>query len=153
MLFLIFLLRKFSHAFTVDAPIEKVWAFYTDIGHLEVITPPEMGLKVVRCTTGRQLAEDTEVWLEGNLVVKSRWHSRITHLQPYAYVDEMLEGRFRVWKHTHSFEKTGSGTKVIDEIDFELRYGPLGKALEGYAEKQLAKIFAHRKDATIEALR
>lgn len=153
MLFLIFLLRKFSHAFTVDAPIEKVWAFYTDIGHLEVITPPEMGLKVVRCTTGRQLAEDTEVWLEGNLVVKSRWHSRITHLQPYAYVDKMLEGRFRVWKHTHSFEKTISGTTVIDEIDFELRYGPLGKALEGYAEKQLAKIFAHRKDATIEALR
>ncbi|WP_158385189.1 SRPBCC family protein [Candidatus Nitrososphaera evergladensis] len=149
-------MRRFSHAFAVDGvPIDRVWAFYTDIGHLEVITPPEMGLKVVKCTTGRQLAEGTEVWLEGNLVLKSRWHSRITRMKPYVYVDEMLEGRFRVWKHTHSFEPVGDKitTKVIDEIDFELHYGPLGKMLEGYVEKRLAKIFAHRKDATIKALR
>lgn len=148
------LLRRFSHSFAVDAPIDRVWAFYTDIGHLEVITPPEMKLTVVKCTTGRQLVEGTEVWLEGNLVAKSRWHSKITRLRPYMYVDEMLEGRFRVWKHTHTFEQVADGkTKVIDEIDFELRYGPLGKVFEGYAEKQLAGIFAHRKDATVKALR
>jgi ligand-binding SRPBCC domain-containing protein len=149
-------LRRFSHVFAVDAPIDRVWAFYADIGHLEVITPPEIELKVVKCTTGKQIAEGTEVWLEGNLVMKSRWHSRITRMKkPYVYVDEMLEGRFRVWKHTHSFEQVGGDykTKVIDEIEFELRYGPLGKMLEGYVEKQLAKIFAHRKEATIEALR
>lgn len=147
-------MRRFSHSFTVDAPIEKVWAFYTDISHLEVITPPAMKLRVVKCTTGTQLAEGTEVWLEGNLVMKSRWHSRITRMEPYVYVDEMLEGRFRVWKHTHSFEQVADGkTKVVDEIDFELRYGLLGRMLGGYAEKQLARIFAHRKDATVQALR
>ncbi|HVX01895.1 MAG TPA: SRPBCC family protein [Nitrososphaera sp.] len=158
--------RRFSHAFTVNASIDRVWAFYTDIGHLELITPPEMKLRIVECTTGKWLVEGTEVWLEGNLVVKSRWHSKITCLKkPYVYVDEMLEGRFRLWKHTHTFEQqvvgSGSGddydgraaTKVIDEIDFELRYGPLGRIFEGYAEKQLSKIFAHRKDATIKALR
>jgi hypothetical protein len=42
---------------------------------------------------------------------------------------------------------------VIDEIDFELHYGLLGRMLEGYAHSQLGKIFAHRKQATIGALR
>lgn len=146
-------MRRFSHTFEVAAPIEKVWSFYTDIGHLEVITPRKLELKVVKCTTGKQIAEGTEVWLEGNLLMKSRWHSRITHLNPYVYIDEMLEGRFRVWKHTHTFEQTSSGTTVTDIIDFELHYAPLGKLLESFVEKQLAKIFAHRKEATTRALK
>ncbi len=146
-------MRRFSHAFTVPADIEKVWDFYTDIGHLAVITPLGMNIKVVRCTSGNKLQEGAEVWLQGTLVIKSKWHSKITYLKPYTYIDEMLEGRFKTWKHTHGFEKTEGGTKVIDKIDFELRYGFLGKMLEGYAYSQLEKIFAHRKDATINALR
>ncbi len=145
-------MRRFSHAFVVDADIARVWDFYTDIGHLEVITPPEMQLKVIRTTTGRKLLQGTEVWLEGKLVTKSRWHSRITSLSPYQYVDEMLSGRFKIWKHLHAFQEAGEATKVIDEIDFELPYGLLGRMFEGYTSKRLEQIFAHRMQATIRAL-
>lgn len=146
-------MKKFSHSFVVPADIDRVWDFYADIGHLKVITPPEIHLKVVRTTSGTKLQEGTEVWLEGKLGIKSAWHSRITEMKPYVYVDEMLEGRFRIWKHTHAFERTNGGTRVIDEIEFELRYGLLGRILEGYAYRQLERIFAHRKSATIAALR
>lgn len=146
-------LKKFLHSFVVPAGIDRVWGFYADIGHLEVITPPHMNINVIKCTSGNKLQEGAEVWLEGNLVVKSKWHSKITELKPYVYVDEMLEGRFRVWKHTHAFERADGGTKVIDEIEFELRYGIIGRMLEGYAYRQLEKIFAHRKEATVAALR
>ncbi len=146
-------MRKFSHTFMVPADIDRIWEFYTDIGHLEVITPPHMRLKVVKSSTGSKLQEGTEVWLEGNLIVRSAWHSKITELKPYVYVDEMLEGRFKTWKHVHAFKPVEGGAQVIDEIDFELRYGLLGRMLEGYAYRQLEKIFAHRKEATIAALR
>lgn len=146
-------MKRFSHSFVVPADIDTVWAFYADIGHLKVITPPEMHLKVVRTTSGTRLQEGTEVWLQGKLGIKSAWHSRITEMKPYIYVDEMLEGGFRVWKHTHAFERADSGTRVIDEIEFELRYGPLGRMLEGFAYRHLERIFAHRKVATIAALR
>jgi ligand-binding SRPBCC domain-containing protein len=144
-------LRTFRHSFTVDASIDRVWDFYTDIRHLEVITPKQMQLKIIRTTTGQRLEQGTEVWLAGRLVTKSNWHSKITSLRPYQYVDEMLSGRFETWKHTHSFREVGGGTRVIDEIDFALP--GLGKLFEGYAHRQLEKIFAHRKQATIEALR
>jgi ligand-binding SRPBCC domain-containing protein len=37
-------------------------------------------------------------------------------------------------------------TQVIDEVDFELPYGIIGKLLfEGYTYNRFEKIFAHRK--------
>lgn len=144
-------MRSFRHTFTVNADINKVWEFYTDIGHLQVISPPHMQLRLVK-STHQKLLQGSEVWLTGILVTRSNWHSKIIALAPYEYVDEMLTGRFRVWKHVHGFRKVDDKTEVIDEIDFELHYGLLGRMFEGYAYSQLEKIFAHRKQATIKAL-
>ena len=145
-------MRTFHHKFTVNADIDRVWEFYLDIGHLQVISPPQMRIQLIK-TTHQKLVRDSEVWLTGILLVRSNWHSKITFLAPYEYVDEMLTGRFRVWKHTHSFRKLGDGrTEVIDEIEFELHYGWLGRLFEGYVYSQLEKIFAHRKQATMKAL-
>jgi ligand-binding SRPBCC domain-containing protein len=135
----------------VNADINKVWEFYTDIGHLQVISPPHMQLRLVK-STHQKLVQGSEVWLTGILVTRSNWHSKITTLAPYEYVDEMLTGRFRVWKHVHGFRKVNDKTEVIDKIDFELHYGLLGRMFEGYVYSQLEKIFAHRKKATIKAL-
>ena len=144
-------MRKFRHAFTVNADIDRVWEFYTDIGHLQVISPPHMQLRLVK-STHQKIVQGSEVWLTGILVTRSNWHSRITSLAPYEYVDEMLTGRFRVWKHTHGFRKIGDRTEVIDEVDFQLHYGLLGRMFEGHVYSQLEKIFAHRKQATIKVL-
>jgi ligand-binding SRPBCC domain-containing protein len=143
--------RTFRHTFTVNADIDRVWKFYTDIGHLQVISPPRMQIQLLK-STHRQLVPGSEVWLTGVLLTRSNWHSKITSLAPYEYVDEMITGRFRVWKHMHSFRRLGDKTDVIDEIEFELHYGWLGRLFEGYVYLQLQKIFAHRKQATIKAL-
>jgi ligand-binding SRPBCC domain-containing protein len=144
--------RSFRHSFTVKADINKVWEFYTDIGHLQVISPPHMQLQLVK-STHQKLVQGSEVWLTGILLTRSTWHSKITVLAPYEYVDEMLTGRFQVWKHLHGFHKIDDNTtEVIDEIDFQLHYGLLGRMFEGYVYSKLEKIFAHRKQATIKAL-
>jgi len=144
-------MRRFRHTFTVNADIDKVWDFYTDIGHLQVISPPRMQIKLVK-STHQKIVQGSEVWLTGILLTRSNWHSKITSLAPFEYVDEMLTGRFRVWKHLHGFRKIDHKTEVIDEVDFELHYGLLGRMFEGYVYSQLEKIFAHRKAATIKVL-
>jgi ligand-binding SRPBCC domain-containing protein len=136
----------------VKADISKVWEFYIDIGHLQVISPPHLQLRLVK-SSHQKLVQGSEVWLTGILLTRSNWHSKITALAPYEYVDEMLTGRFRVWKHVHGFRKIDDNTtEVIDEIDFGLHYGLLGRMFEGYVHSQLEKIFVHRKQATIKAL-
>ncbi len=111
-----------------------------------------MQLRLVK-TTHQKLVQDSEVWLTGILLTRSNWHSKITSLAPYQYIDEMLTGRFRVWKHVHGFRRVDDNTtEVIDEIDFQLHYGLLGRIFEGYVYSQLEKIFEYRKQATIKTL-
>jgi ligand-binding SRPBCC domain-containing protein len=145
-------MRIFRHAFTVSANIDKVWEFYTDIEHLQVVSPPHIKLRLVR-STDKRLVQNSEVWLSGILLTRSNWHSKITSLGHYQYVDEMLSGRFRVWKHVHGLRKIDDNTtEVIDEIYYELHYGLLGRIFEGYVYSQLERIFAYRKQATVNAL-
>jgi len=146
------MMRTFRHSFLVNAEISRVWQFYTDINHLEVITPPWLQLRILK-STHQQLVEGSEVWLSGKLLIKSEWHSRITSLKPYEYIDEMLTGRFKVWKHTHRFRSADDKkTEVIDEIIFELPYGFIGRVFEGYVLKRLDQTFSHRKEATKSGL-
>jgi len=147
----------------VNCPIDRVWEFYTDIKHLDIITPREIDLKIIN-TTSQKLTQGSEIWLEGKIITmisKNKWHSMITSYsvspQQCLYVDEMLTGPFKIWRHLHKFYDDDNNnnqkqTKVIDEIDFELPYGIIGKLFDGYAYRRLEKLFCNRKLATIRAL-
>lgn len=148
-------MRIFSHSFIVKRPIEKVWNFYTDVGHLEVITPKKIDLTIIN-VTNQKIIQGQEIWLSGKIATKirrERWHSKIMLLRPYEYVDEMLTGPFKKWKHIHKFQSIDDKqTEVTDVVEFELPYSIIGKLFEGYAYKQLQDLFEHRKLATIKSL-
>jgi ligand-binding SRPBCC domain-containing protein len=157
-------LRAFKHNFVVNCPIDRVWEFYTDIKHLDIITPREIDLKITNATS-QKLVQGSEIWLEGRIIMmlhkRSRWHSVITTYsvspQQCLYVDEMLTGPFKKWIHSHKFRSVDSNnnqkqTQVIDEIDFELPYGIIGRIFDGHAYRMLEKLFCNRKLATIRAL-
>jgi ligand-binding SRPBCC domain-containing protein len=151
-------LRTFRHSFIVKSPIEKVWHFYTDVRHLETITPKEMELKIVN-TTSQNIIQGQEILASSKIFEKMKirrtmtWHSKITFLKKYEYIDEILAGPFKKWRHLHKFHSIdGKQTEIIDEIEFELPYGILGKLFEGYTYKQLQNIFGYRKIATVKAV-
>jgi ligand-binding SRPBCC domain-containing protein len=149
-------LRTFRQSFIVKSPIEKVWHFYTDVKHLEIITPKEIELKIIS-TTNQNIVQGQEIRVSGKIFekirIRMRWHSKITFLKAHEYIDEMLSGPFKKWRHLHTFYNIdGKQTEIIDEIEFELPYGILGKLFEGHAYKQLQNIFEYRKIATVKAL-
>ena len=141
----------------MNCPIDRVWEFYTDIKHLEIITPTEIELKITSATS-QKLTQGSEFWLEGKLMIsKRRWHSIIKSIEPYKYLDEMLTGPLKEWRHLHKFNDININnnqkqTEVIDEVDFELPYNPVGKLFEGYVSRRLVKFFDYRKAATIKSL-
>ena len=92
-------MRTFRHSFIVKSPIQRVWDFYTDVTHLETITPKEIDLKIIN-TTNQKIVQGQEIWVSGKIIAKiirrrMTWHSKVTFLKAYEYVDEMLVGQFK----------------------------------------------------------
>ena len=145
-------LKTFSHSFVVDVPIDKVWDFYTDLHHLEIITPKRLDFKIIE-TSSSKIKSGQTAYFSSKLLTRMTWRTKITVCKPYTYVDEMSNTIFKHWKHTHVFHKINENqTKVTDKIEFELQYGLLGKMFEWYALDKLKKIFAYRQHATINSL-
>jgi ligand-binding SRPBCC domain-containing protein len=134
--------------------VEKVWEFYTDIEHLNLITPKEARLKVLD-STGKRFIQGTQFWIQGRILLfPVEWHSVIKSITPYEYVDEMLSGPFKRWVHLHKFhyDVELNRTQVVDEVEFELPYGILDRLLDGFATYELKKVFEYRKKTTVEIL-
>src|ERR687896_484597 len=147
-------LKLFRSSFRISCALERVWEFYTDVNHLKIVTPKELDLNELDYTS-RKFTLGTEFRIEGKILFQKReWHSVITSIRPYEYVDIMLSGPFKRWKHFHKFlyDIEQNQTEVVDEVEFELPYGLVGKMFEGFASEQLRKIFDHRRRMTIKKL-
>ena len=143
------------HKFEVDCDIDRVWKFYTNIRHLEVISPEEIKLNLIYCSD-EILKKGSVACFSGKLIINAKWCSRITFFDKYEYVDEMVRNRdppFKIWKHRHTFKEVNCHkTEVIDQIHFEFPYGILSKILESLIVFKIGNIFKHRKLMTIEHL-
>ncbi|MGE5942946.1 MAG: SRPBCC family protein [Flavobacteriales bacterium] len=54
--------------------------------------------------------------------------SRITEFDsPNYFVDEMVYGAFKSFRHEHIFKSAGHSTVMIDKFEFESPYGIIGK--------------------------
>ena len=145
-------LKKFNHSFLVDVPVEKAWDFYTDLHHLQVITPKKLDLRIVE-SSGKKITMGQIATFSSKIATRITWKTKITFCKPYRYVDEMSNSLFNRWKHTHVFYKINEKqTRITDEIEFELQYGFVGRMFEWYALARLKKIFVHRQQATIRSL-
>ena len=146
-------MKQFYNEFEVNSNIEKVWVFFTDLKHLEIISPSDIKLHLVE-STDKILKKGTVACFYGKIIISAQWCSKITFFEKYEYVDEMIQNGskkppFRLWSHRHRFKEIDDcKTRVIDNIEFELPFGLVRKLLEFYIELKLLKIFKHREHAT-----
>lgn len=131
----------------VPAGIDETFAFFEDPRNLSRITPPWLNFRIrtpepLIMRLGAEF-DYTIRWLGLPLP----WKTLITAYEPpRRFVDEQARGPYRLWRHTHTFEETLEGTKVLDHVAYALPFGPLGKLAHWLAvRRQLEEIFAYRR--------
>lgn len=144
----------------VAAPLDRVRAFHSTPDGLRALTPDWLGLTVedVRGPDGERLDPGATLDAGSLLRISVRpfgvgprrsWVSRITAREDgdgTAYFrDEMRQGPFRRWVHTHSFSADDGGTLVRDAVEFET---PFGDAADAAARAGMAVAFAYRHRRT-----
>ena len=133
----------------VDAPLERVFAFFARAQNLERITPPWLRFEV---TTPEPIEMGVGTLIDYRLHlhrIPLRWTSRIEEWQPgRGFVDRQLRGPYQLWHHRHWFEADGDATIVGDEVHYALPLGRLGDlALPLFVARDLGRIFDYRHHA------
>lgn len=136
---------NYQHRFRVRAPLETVAEFHSDPAAMAAITPPPILVRVHRApprvTEGQQM--DFTMWL-GPLPL--RWQARFEDVNAAGFVDRMVHGPLRAWRHRHTFVAVDDAhTDVVDELEVAVRphplWGPVGLGMS----LNLPVLFAFRQ--------
>lgn len=149
----------------VRAPLDEVWAFHSTVRGLEALTPDWMHLDV-QSVVGPDGEPDPEILEAGSVIEASvrpfgvgprqSWTSEIVERVEDSgsayFVDEMTDGPFTYWRHTHSFFADEGTTVCQDSIEYRLPMGRLGGAVGPFAQIGMEPMFRYRHKKTQELL-
>ena len=111
----------------IHAPVERVFDISRSI---------ELHKKSMQHTHEQAIAGNVSGLLnEGDIVTWKAFHLRkerylkvrISKLQKYSFfIDEMMQGDFKSYKHEHYFKPIDNGTILINILSFETPYSVIG---------------------------
>ena len=129
----------------VPRPLDHVFAFFSDAANLEALTPPWLHFRIL---TPKPIAMhqgtliDYSIRLHG---IPISWQSEISVWDPpHRFVDIQRRGPYRRWEHTHGFAAVNGGTRVTDQVEFDVPFAFLAGRL---VQRNVEKIFAFRREA------
>ena len=133
--------------------LTEVFPFFCDAINLETITPPELHFQIIT-PKPIKVALGTVVDYRLQLyAIQFRWRSEITVWRPpYEFVDEQVQGPYRLWIHRHQFYEENGTTVIQDTVRYQLPLWPLGEVVFPLLKLQLRRIFKYRQQATRDAL-
>ena len=133
----------------VAAPVETVFAWFSQPENLPMVTPPASAL-VLKTPPPIAMQEGTDIDYELPIAgLRAAWRTHVVSWDPpRSFVDVATQGPFRCWWHEHRFEPTATGTHIRDRVLFSAPLGPLGRAAEAaWVRPMLQRLFLYRRNA------
>jgi len=115
----------------VKAPPSRCFDLARDIDLHQRSTAASRERVVGGVTSGLLGPGDEVTWEATHFGVRQRLTSRITEFEPpRRFVDEMVRGAFRRFRHEHQFVAMQGGTEMVDVFDYTSPLGPLGRVAD-----------------------
>ena len=75
------------------------------------------------------------------------WLTEIKYVEEgFSFVDEQRVGPYKLWLHTHRLEDVEGGTRMTDEIRYQIPFGFFGKFAHFlFVRRTLKHIFDYRR--------
>lgn len=140
-------MRRFLFRCAVEAPPERVSAFFFDVRNLARISPPFPKIRIAgedgRVRTGREFMVELDFG-----VFRRTVRTVIAAVDGEGgFTDALSLPAMHRWVHTHRFQPNGAGTMIEDEITCEPAWwlapalGPLLGAMFAFRSRALRRIF------------
>lgn len=138
----------------IKKDLKEVFSFFQKPENLESITPADLQFTIL---TPKPIEMKEGALIDYTIKIcgiPMKWRTEITgYNPPYSFSDRQLKGPYAVWHHTHTFKEVAEGTLMIDEVDYEIPLGPIGRLAHFlFVKRQLKKIFDHRYDTIADIM-
>jgi ligand-binding SRPBCC domain-containing protein len=135
---------------TINAPIEKIWSLLTDLEMLDKYDPTVKKATLISTEKTGIGAKRKVNMLDG----KNWFDEKITVFNPNEDLTYQLTDctfPMKNLKHSYSFEKIGNQTKVKQVMEYTVKFGLIGKLLDGLmirkqSDAGIKKFFAGLKN-------
>ena len=115
----------------INAPIQTVFDLNRNIDIHKLSTSRSNETAIAGTTSGLINQGETVTWRGKHFGIYLTHKSLIPEMEfPNYFIDEMIEGRFKKFKHRHDFIEEGNKTIMIDTIEYLTPFGIFGKLFD-----------------------
>lgn len=142
-----------EHVVHLPGPVSANWAWHEAPGAFERLAPPWQTLRVVSAQGGIRDGAELRfrvgpAWWPFRWLPVA-WHARHEGYDPpRRFVDVALRSPFATWRHEHRFEASHEGTRLVDDVTWELPGAPVSRIFAPLVRRELRRMFAFRHHRT-----
>ncbi|WP_339812632.1 SRPBCC family protein [uncultured Imperialibacter sp.] len=115
----------------IEAPIDRCFDLSRSIDLHKISTSHTGEEAIGGVTSGLIGLSETVTWRARHFGIRQTLTTRITELDyPNFFVDKMVKGAFKRFRHEHHFKDLGGKTEMRDYFDYESPLGILGRMFD-----------------------
>ncbi len=135
----------------IKAPLLRVFNLSRDIGFHTQTASHTHEEAISGVTSGLIEFNETVTWRGRHFGLYLKHTSKITAMdKPHFFVDEMIEGLFKSFRHEHYFKKVDELVIMTDHLSFRSPLGPIGSLIDRWVLKPYLSRFLQRRNAVIK---
>jgi ligand-binding SRPBCC domain-containing protein len=137
----------------IKAPIEIIFDLSRNIDVHKLSTAKSNETAIDGITSGLINKGETVTWRGKHFGIYLTHKSIISAMEiPSFFVDEMVEGKFKSFKHEHTFVQENGFVMMIDKIQYQTPYGIFGKLFDALILKKHLTNFISERNRVLKEL-
>lgn len=135
----------------INAPIDIVFDLSRSIDLHKISTADTKEEAIAGKTSGLIEMGETVTWRAKHFGITQLLTSKITAFNaPFYFVDEMVSGAFKSFKHEHILKEQDGLTVVTDVFNYQSPYGILGKLADILFLERYMKVFLLKRNNIVK---
>jgi len=130
---------SYRHETKVDADIDATFAWFEREGSFRRLMPPWEVAEEIRADETLEVGSQ-RIFRFPMGPLKMTWVAEHTAYEPPNFFsDKMVKGPFKSWKHDHHLVESEGLTTVVDEVAYQVPFGPLGNLVDRFLGGMLVR--------------
>lgn len=136
----------------IYAPTDRCFDLSRSIDLHKISTEHTKEEAIAGVTSGLINFKESVTWRAVHFGISQTLSTKITAFErPVFFVDEMVKGAFKSFRHEHLFQSTENGTRMTDRFDYKLPFGVLGQLVDLIVLKRYMTNLLIKRNETIKA--